>query len=305
MECVRNAARELSYRPNPKLDRLMAEIKQSERHRFVGNIGLLWIKPSIAFKEKETDFTRIMIRGASERAAELGYSVDIINMYQPGMTPKRLDQIIYNRGILGILIPPLGMRDPIPEIDWTKVTVVSLTRLSETQRFHSVQPHTSRDVIRLFNLVAERKYRRPGLILHPVLENRRTRHTIARYLDFCRTTFEIDPLPILAPKSDQDITEWLEKFRPDVVVGPGDWCYQALHQNLRLKIPCEIGYAGYIDNPNLEISGILQRPYEIGAAGVDLLTAHILRSEKGIPSYTKNVHIESLIIPGKTLRPEE
>ncbi len=303
LEAVRKAARQLGYQPNPKLEKLMAEIKQAQRHRFVGNLGVLWNQPAITFRKNENEFNKLMLHGAHDRAIELGYSIDVINMKERGMTPARLDKIIYSRGILGILIPPLGMRDPIPEIDWSKVAVISLTRLTETQRFHSVQPHTSRDVIRLFELIASRGYRRPGLVIHPDLERRRNTHTIARYLQYCRDVFRIEPLPLLEPLRDEDFREWIAANRPDVVVGPADWCYDALADHLGLKIPEQIGYAGYIDNPARGLSGILQRPYEIGAAGVDLLTAHIMRSEKGIPPYTKNVHIESLIIPGTTLRP--
>ncbi|MGC9452783.1 MAG: LacI family DNA-binding transcriptional regulator [Oceanipulchritudo sp.] len=300
---VRKAARELGYRPNPQLEKLMTEIKQSQRHRFVGNIGVLWDLATISFHKDEKEFNKLMIHGAHDRAIELGYSIDPINMKERGMTPARLDRIIYSRGILGILIPPLGMRDPIPEINWSKVAVISLTRLSETQRFHSVQAHTSRDVIRLFEMIAGRGYRRPGLVIHPDLERRRNKHTVARYLDFCQNVFHIEPLPALKPLRDEDFKDWIQANQPDVVVGPADWCYDALTDHLGLNVPGDIGYAGYIDDPMRGISGILQRPYEIGAAGVDLLTAHILRSETGVPPYTKNVHIESLIIPGKTLRP--
>jgi len=303
MKKVRRAASDLGYRPNPKLEKLMAEIKSAQRHRYVGNIGVIWNQPTISFREPETDFTRIMVKGAHDHAVELGYSVDVINMKEKGMTSSRLDQIIYNRGILGVLIPPLAMRQPIPELDWEKVSVISLTRLTETQRFHSVQAHTSRDVVRLFKMISERRYRRPGLVIHSDLEERRNRHTIARYLDYCQNVFEIEPLPVLQPRAREEFREWLEKYRPDVVIGPADWCYYSLINQMGVRIPRDIGYAGFIEDPSRELSGILQRPYEIGNAGIDLLTAHIMRSETGIPAYTKNVHIESLIISGKTLRP--
>jgi DNA-binding LacI/PurR family transcriptional regulator len=303
LAAVRKAAKQLGYRPNPQLEKLMAEIKQSQQQRLIGNIGVLWNQATLSFRDNETEFNRLMIKGAHDRAIELGYSIDVVNMRERGMTPARLDKIIYSRGILGILIPPLGMRDPIPEIDWSQLAVVSLTRLTETQRFHSVQAHTSRDVIRLFQLIAERRYRRPGIVIHPDLEQRRNKHTVARYLDYCMNVFGIDPLPPLLPRSDSDFTAWLRQHQPDVVIGPADWCLDALQDHLGLRIPQDIGYAGYIDNPQRSTSGILQRPYEIGAAGVDLLTAHILRSETGIPTFSKNVHIESLIIPGTTLRP--
>ena len=298
---VRKAASNLGYKPNPELEKLMSEVKKSQTRRLVGNLAFLWNQSSHLIKKEEKDFNRLLIKGAFERAEELGFSVDFINIFEKGITAKRLDQIILNRGIQGILIPPISEKGLNLDLDWSNVSVVSLTRMKETQRFHSVQAHTSRDVIRLFDLVVRKGYKRPGIVIHPDLENRRNTHTYTRYLQFCYDTFKINPLPALAPKKDSDFKAWISKYKPDVIIGPADWCYNTLTQNLGIKVPEEMGYAGYVDAQESNISGIIQRPYEIGRAGIELLTAHIIRSDRGIPDHTKNVHIESLIREGKTL----
>lgn len=300
---VQAVARELGHHPDPRLEMLMTEIKRSQSRRFVGNLGVLWDHPQYWSERKDYDFIASLIRGAKQRAEDLGYSLDSITISDPGMTASRLDKIIYNRGIAGILIPPMIYKgQSFPELNWSRICVVSLTRLDQTKRFSSVQAHTSRDVVRLYDRIIERGYRRPGLVVHRGLESRRNNETISRYFYYCHEVLNIDPLPILEPQNKSEVQNWLDKHQPDLVIGPADWCYHALKDELRIKMPDELGYIGFVDDPDCGASGIHQRPKEIGAAGIDLLTAHISRREKGIPAFTKNVHIDSTLLEGSSIR---
>jgi len=305
-EKVNKAAKELGYHPDPKLEMLMTEIKRAQSRRYVGNLCVLWNNHKIGSSSKDNEFVTSLLRGALERAEDLGYALDVVNIDEPGMNAARLDKVLYNRGMLGVLIPPLlNEQQTIPELNWSKISVVSMTRLEQTKRFSSVQAYTSSDVIRMFEHIRKLGYRRPGLVIHRSLEARRNNQTIARYFHFCHEVLGIAPLPILEPHDDSEIEEWLAKHNPDLVIGPADWCYRALKENLKIKIPEDLGYIGFVDEPDCGASGIHQRPKEIGAAGIDLLTAHIIRGERGIPPFTKNVHIDSLLIEGDSLRQQD
>jgi DNA-binding LacI/PurR family transcriptional regulator len=83
---------------------------------------------------------------------------------------------------------------------------------------------------------------------------------------------------------------WLEKEKPDAVIGiiwGGEWLKDSEIPWINLDLKPE----------DTNVTGVQQNPKRIGAAAVDLVTAHWLRQDTGIPEHPKTSLIEGEWVP--------
>jgi LacI family transcriptional regulator len=303
---IQKLARKLGYRPDPEATRLMSYLKKSGQTRFESVIGLLNAYDSLD-QLRESRYTANLIAGAESRARELGYSIDYLHMGIEGMTPRRMDQIIATRGIRGVLIPPEP--DPLfnTELNWSKISAVATTTTARPLNLHRVLPHNFHNIGLIFESLLERGYGRIGVILWDRLEERQMQAAGSIYGLYAHIRKRIPPLkPFewqwLDPeeRKDERMRRWIEREKPEVVVGFGDACTQVITRATGMKIPADIGFISYGDCPR-SMSRLDQNPRDVGAAAVDMLSAHIQRGDTGLPETPKTTLIEGHLIEGDTL----
>jgi LacI family transcriptional regulator len=301
---VQRIARKLGYRPDPEARRLMTYLQQSKHRPFQSVIGLINDFADRASLRLDP-YTVMLVEGARTRAEELGYVVDEIWTRAPGMTPTRLNQILRTRAVRGVLIPP--EHEPLAAIhlDWNLVTAVATTTTAVPAEIHRVLPHNYLNMQTVMRRLHEMGYRRPGLVIAPDLELRQLHCPLAVYAWHWATVLNRKPPPHCVweygkgDSSRKRAARWLEKIQPDVVIGPDEWTLQYLEQDTGRRAPDDFGFVTY-GNLHPGITGIDQRPAEVGSAAIDLLSAHIQRGETGLPTFTKTVQIEGRLVEGKT-----
>ncbi len=303
---VQKIAQEMGYRPDPEASRLLAYLKHSRKAKFESVVGILnahsppekmWIDP----------YTRALIAGAKRRAEAIGYATDELALTEPGMTPRRIDEILDARGIRGVLIPP----EPEPlfqaGLDWSKVAAVATTTTAEPLRLHRVLPHNFLNMRLLIHAALDLGYRRIGLVQWPQLEERQMFAPTEVYTWFAHFAKRIPPLPVfewnwaLGEKVFPRVRSWFQKHKPDLVLGIDDYVLDALQEGTGLKAPHDFGYISYGEAP-AGFSRLDQNPAAVGAAAIDMLSAQIHRGETGLPQIPKTMLIEGMFVPGSTTR---
>src|SRR5690606_7693463 len=112
------AAEAAGYRHNPLAGALMSELRRSRAGTFRGLVGLLDLdgpehRPPAAIR-----YNRELVRGATERAEELGFKVEPFVVGRRGVSLARLDTILHSRGIRGVFLLPCSVSPDISGLGW-------------------------------------------------------------------------------------------------------------------------------------------------------------------------------------------
>jgi LacI family transcriptional regulator len=300
---IEKIAKELGYRPDPLLAALSARRRQ---RRAVSNLGILiddqW--GAVAMRPK---WLKNCMEGLASAARHLGYAICEFRLSADLAGHSNPDRILAGRGIRSVVVCPFfGQRPPLPRLDWSLYSIVTIGNLLPEMGWHRV----GTDAFAAMSLVCE-KLRERGV----------TRIGLAQYLDTeCRLRYEwLGSLlkewhlgadffrmvpPLLYPEPDaRSFLAWLRREKPEVVVSNNeqilDWLKAA-----GVEVPGETGVVllNRDSSKRAGITGISQHLDEVGAAAVELIHSLTLRGQRG----ASHVRRETLILPhwedGATLR---
>ncbi len=301
---VRKVAKELGYTPNPLVGAFTAHIRR-RRGEAVG-CTLAWLSGQPL--NRRPLWLQPYLTGAERRATELGFTLDE-SICTQDIKAERLAQLIQARGIRGVIIPNLHyFATEVPEIPG--VTMVSLGSSFAARPMHTVSPDTFTNVGTLFSHLLSLGYQRIGFCEHRFGAALTQGAAWGAYLFHQQRLTTKNRLPPLAglgvgrdePVAHKRFTEWIERYRPDCMV-TGFMHARGWLEDMGLSVPGDIGVVHYQmadDTPGW--SGIDPFPEAMGAAAVDLLTAHIQRNEYGTPALAKHMKFAGRWVEGQTTR---
>lgn len=296
---VQAAAAKLGYVPNPEIGRLMHLLRAKRIYAYQASIAI----PAITFGTRGAmpPYTAAVVGGAISRAAELGYSVDELAVDLSKVDAERFGQILSNRGIQGVLLPPMPrVLDCSQILDWSRVSVVAATNSALHLNVHRVIPHHFANFSLVLDTLIERNYRRPGLVTEADhLERTGPGYWAALALAAHRGL--IQNIPSLNFGGNVTTQAWFRKYRPDVLI-------TAMH--LIPHLSAELGYSFpgklgllVLDHPGHgPIAGIDEQPKTIGKIAAEQLIAQIQRGERGLMSIPHHTMVDGAWIDGATLR---
>lgn len=107
-ERVLHTAEQYGYRVNPLASALMASMRRSESEVFRGVLVLLRPMRPRGLEDADERMRRRIASGAEQRARELGFDLQEIQVGANGCDPEKLHDILVARGVLGavMLVPP-------------------------------------------------------------------------------------------------------------------------------------------------------------------------------------------------------
>jgi len=304
-------AEELGYKPDPEVAKLLARIRRRTPASATSCLALLTSGPTPEeWKKSLTE--RMYVEGALARAKEYGYRVEEFWLGQPGISPNRLSNIMWNRGIEGVIVAPLQekLSDGKSRRIQLDFSLFSLVEISETIDWPDLDrsmhdQYTS--MLKCLDELAQLNYRRVGLVLEEALDlrvNGKWTAAFLRYRDQMRGLKM--PPPLLLPHADNAaFKRWRERHQPDAVISVDRFALRMI-EHLGLRYPDEIGYASLdVDGDSRThpgLSGINQNSTIVGAAAVDLLVGAIHRGQKGIPEHPVRTEIEGTWIAGRSTK---
>lgn len=308
---VQQAARQLGFVIDRDVTRAFQAVRLASPARVHGTLGLIdAYPPALRWREQPHYYVTRVVAGAFERAAELGYRLDVFSLAEPGMTPRRIQSILDARGVAGLLIPPLPEDVRTLPINWDKYTCVALTHSLRSPGLHRVLPHQYHVASLALEQLQARGYRRIGFMTWAELDSRVNHLFRAAYLAYQQSVPVADRLPVLMTDSPlEDVfPKWFERHRPDAILG----CEVSMVDLLGERCGAGAGQVGFVS-----IGGALNRPGHrfhrkvahvnqnipyIGRSGVDQLVAQVERRERGVPAVANVLMIEGTWVPGITVR---
>lgn len=298
-EKVMSVATRLGYEPDPEVSNLMARIRASRPVETKASIALLSSGPAGG----DTSITeRKYVEGVIERGRLYGYRVEEFSIGDMGMSPARVESILWSRGIEGIILRPLqyglsGCKSRAVQFDFARFSSVAISEtIVSPDLDRSLHDQYTAMIIAMTELT-RLNYQNIGLVLEQDLNLRVNGRWNAAYLQFqyfpgARKT--IPPL-ILDGFRPKEFDKWFIRHRPDAIVSVDRFGLR-LAENCGLDIPGELGYATLDldellpDRPGM--TGIDQNSHLVGAAAVDMLVVSMQRKQRGIPVHPMRIEVE-------------
>jgi DNA-binding LacI/PurR family transcriptional regulator len=282
---IQRIAKSLGYRPNPMVAALMARLHSQRRRNDPHHIAWIDLWPDEREAARTTDF-RLMLQGARQRAAELGYEIEVHRVAREGTSPTRLHDILISRSQWGLIIPPVpadAMTYPLALEGLTGVTIGTSLH----------QPVMHRVASNLFQgsqlaclKLRERGFRRIGIVLGRAMHKRVEGKWLGGYRAEQELWPEAEKLPALLadPEDGARFVAWQKQFKPDAILLADThvekWI-EALAARGR-RTPAVV-WLRRIESMPKNTFAIDTRPDKMGAAAVELVVAQIHRNERGSP----------------------
>lgn len=279
---ILRAARELGYRPDPQIARLMHHLRARRTPAFQSTLCALTTIPA----EHELPYLQAIVQSARRRAEALGYKLLVLRIDDAPERRPDLQRMLLSRGVEGLLLLPMRhARSYARMLDWSNFAVVAATNGVLAPEFHRVVPHQFNNMFTLCQEVSQRGYRRIGLVeptQHDLTVNQAFSAVVLRH-NFLGGTDPVLPL-IYEGDRPPGLRAWFERERPDAIVAAGEADARAFAQELGLGVPGPVGFAVGNRTQHSAFSGIEERPAEIGAAAIRLLATLLQHGEKGVPA---------------------
>ena len=299
---VLKAATELGYRPNPLVAALMSDLRRKRSGRRCTLAFLNFFPGREDWREHPT-FVQFH-QGAERRANELGYRVEAHWQGEVEGNGRRLGNILYARGIPGVVIAPLPANAIRVDLDWSRLATVAIGHTFREFNPHRVSNHQFHSIRLAMDKLVERGLRRIGLIV-PRMDDEKVEN--AWIAGFIATQLHHD-LPSIAPLATANFNAktaipWIREQKLDAVVSTNHhllrWMTEA-----KLRVPEDVSFV-HLDWSAAKgaMAGVNQCSDLIGAAAVDLLIEQLNNNEIGVPARAKTVLIDGEWHDGPSMRP--
>jgi DNA-binding LacI/PurR family transcriptional regulator len=189
------------------------------------------------------------------------------------------------------------------DLDWSRSAVTAIGYSFEQVPLHRATHHHVTSMVAAYEELRKLGYRRIGLATS-VEDMVRVKHFWLAGLLTGRALFGGERVPHLMfdPRAEKHVFfRWMEKQRPDIVVGVARDTYFWLRE-AGVRIPGDVAYAhlNVLDVRPGSIAGIEQRSFEIGAAALDLLVSQLYHNEYGSPTTPNCTLIDGKWVHGAT-----
>lgn len=301
-ERIRAIAARLGYCPHPHVTTLMTRVRASGGIEYHETLALIDARGP---GDNRSDVVqRRHAQGIEARAAAVGYRVERHRLREPGMSGRRLSDILSARGIRGLLIPPIPHSSGHLSLDWARFACATMGYSLRRPELHRAC-HANFQAMRLtLRHLRHAQYRRIGLAMSADADRRVDGYWTAAFLMHEETLPKSQRVPLLRTRiwSRETFARWHARHRPDAVVSVGVEALGWL-RDLGARVPEDCGYATvYWEEYMGECSGIDQGFEHIGAAAVDLVVGQLQRNELGLPANPKETLLLGRWRDGGTLR---
>jgi LacI family transcriptional regulator len=300
---VQSVARQLGYQPDAMLAAL--SVYRQQKRPAASFATIAWLTNHARRQAWRDSACNVdYFNGATARGAERGYRLEQFWLAEPGMSARRLSDILHARGIQGLLLPPQERLCSI-ELDWDKFSAVTFGYTLLQPRLHLVSNHEYRTMGTLFAELQRREYRQIGLVDLREHDARVDHNWLAAYLieqHRLAPGRQLAPL-ILERWDDARFLGWLREHRPDAIVTKLPEVLPCLERT-GLRVPDDVGVAFHsLDEATRHLSGMKKNAWQLGVMAMDLVIDMIHRNERGLPALPHLSMVEGSWVEGRTVRP--
>lgn len=284
-ERLQALAKQRGYTPDPTVRKLMNHLRTQKARRLQATICGLRSSPPSA---QEQDYGDQIALGAREHAEASGYSFENIWLDSSELRGRSLQRILRNRGVEGLILLPMGK--PLSLVDllnWEDFAAVAASFSILAPHFHSVVPDQFGNMMSLCHFIAGRKFRKPGFVSragHDVRVNHRFTAALAWHQKAGVFRASKPCIVDAWPPAPDLLMKWFLKEKPDAIICDSEPSLLEITSLLPPKAVQKLGlFSTGLLSPDSRFSGINERPREIGAVAVDVLSGYLQRGIRGIP----------------------
>lgn len=300
-------ARELGYRANPLISAHMSYLR-TLRPRATGQcLAFVCNRPLAELQaDTRTPIYKYYL-GARARAHELGFELEPFNLFDHGMSGRRLSQILVARGIVGVVIAPLsegGGRSDVT-LDWDEFALVTIEHTFVSPRLHNVCHDEFSTIGRLIQRLLDAGFARIGIAMAARMDEHANHFWLAGYQTYQALSPAARRIPhFITPHWERGkFLAWHRRWKPDAIITIShdavNWLREA-----GVRVPEDVSCATlYWKKERPFLSGYYQNHELMAAAAIDLLATQLNRNERGVPASEKTVLIQGDWHEGETLRP--
>jgi LacI family transcriptional regulator len=293
------AADRIGYKRDSRLSELMAYLRNTKAGRYHETLAFV----ASYSRENLPHWQQPYLDGAAKQAERLGYKLDYFWAEDPELSKKRLNDILYRRGIRGLLVAPLLNGKSELDLNWDNFSTVAFGYTLARPRVNRITNHHFNSMMMTVRKLAERGYREIALAITP--ENNQSVNYLwkAGFLTACETLgFDPARLVYVAPFNAGTFYRWYRKHRPEVIIANEASYYLALRDQ-GLDAPHDFGIVSLTvrEKSPKAMTRVDQNHAEQGAAAVNLLAAQLLHGEIGIPPNPRMVLLDSVWVEGETI----
>ncbi len=299
-ERIAAIAQRLGWKPNPLLAEAMSAIRAGQPP--ADRVTLAWVT---TFPERDgwrdVHFFARVHDGAAARADRAGYKLEHFWLGDAHFNVSRLSDILYNRGINGLIIAPMAEAGPL-DFAWPHFAAATVGFSVTAPRLHRVTDNHTASVRASVTRLHGAGCRRIGFALSGNFDRRVNGLWAAGYLWQTHEFGGFDPALLHRPPelSESAFIHWVRTARPNALLSVDrripEWLARA-----GIRVPEELAYVNLdLPAPDGSMAGVYQDPESIGAACVDMVAGQLLRHERGLPEKPRTVIIDGRWIDGAT-----
>lgn len=280
----------------------MSHVRADRASSFIGNLAIVHIpspeQPDIL------PMQQCIIDGAIQRAAELGFHLDLFSLGKNGSKPASLGRMLHARGTLGVIFLQPKSNHATNGFPWEHFASLHIDFNSTKLLHHTVSLDHHFTLISALDRLKSIGYRRLGMFIARHKDERLVHKWSAAFRSFQENQGGIGNLPILMRETIQqtELLEWYHHHRPDLIIGHVDQAI-AWFEAAGIFMPRDLGFFNLNWNERkLPCAGLDLQPQLHGIVAVETLAAQIHRNERGLPANPRTVMISGHWIDGPTLR---
>lgn len=307
---IQALAKQMGYSPDPLLRALVAyrggviERRNTPTLAYVTNWATRWGWKNVT---AHPDF----YEGALTKAKELGYLLEHFWMRDEGMSQERLGQILYSRGITGLIIASHGreMGDAL-QFKWENFSAVKIDYFPHQPALHNVTNNQC-DIARLaMQKVIAAGYRRIGFVMHRGWDHAVDHLWTAGYLCEQQALTPRERIPAhLFPEPEpvdrwlnesksevfpepEAFIEWFQKYQPEVVISKASFVLP-IFESMGLAVPRDVAFVDvFLDDFSGKTAGVKQNHTTVGALAVEILAGQLQHNKYGVPEIPTTTYVE-------------
>ena len=283
------AARDLGYHTDPVLAALAA-------HRWHRRPVTAGAPLAVLFDTLPAQRQNII-----DRAINYGYRPEVFHQHEYATISKarRLSDVLYHRGVMGIIVGPINTPDFCIGFNWSRFVAVGFSEGAVRPPIHLVMPNHFQAVQQAWDWAWARGFRRIGLAIFDQFNAIDTRDRHAAFLERQQHISAAQRVPLLAvppwvaddvvpntrvfrrSEAVQQMREWMLKEHPDVVLGFNDAFRWLLH-DAGWKAPRWRAFISLsLESANSRATGLRIPAGELERRAVDWIDSLLRAGERG------------------------
>lgn len=303
---IQEIAISMGYRPDPLLQEMMNHIRRSDqiaRRETLAFINFFTLEEERLTKVHEEGG---WVHAAIQRADELGYKLEIFRHGKGTLTDKRLSNILWARGIRGVLVGPSPKPGQRLDLDWDRFAGLVLGHSVNPPLMDRIDNHHLHTVTTAVSELRKLGLQRIGLAITQALNERTEFQYTSAFLSEqmkwpakMRVPLLIETQPSYREKA---FVRWAKQHLPEaILIGTSDTRPLRWMRENGLQVPEKLSmvWLGVADASG-SISGIYQDPAARISKALDFLAMKLQNHHFGVPERPMTLLLDGYWIGGKT-----